>query len=124
MSAKESTTRLFRTVGPKERDFVRQSGFRAFPPRLEGQPIFYPVLTLQYAEKIARDWNVGDSGYGAVLAFYVRDHFLVRYEVRTVGGSSHQAYWIPAPELQELNQNIVGEIELVAEYGSEPQPSA
>jgi hypothetical protein len=123
MSAKDSTTRLFRPVGRQELDLVRHSGFRAFPPRLEGQPIFYPVLTFEYAEKIARDWNVGDSGYGAVLAFHVRDDFLVRYEIRTVGGRAHQEYWIPAAQLAELNQNIVGTIEVVAEYGSEPKSS-
>lgn len=33
------------------------SGMGTFPPRLPEQPIFYPVLTFEYAEKIARDWN-------------------------------------------------------------------
>jgi hypothetical protein len=28
-------------------------------PGWRGQPIFYPVLTEEYATKIARDWNVG-----------------------------------------------------------------
>lgn len=115
---KESTTRLYRPVGPRELELVRESGFCAFPPRLEGQPIFYPLLTFQYAEKIARDWNVHDSGYGAVLAFRLKDDFLGRYEVRTVGGKSHQEYWIPAADLAELNQNIVGRIELVPNTGS------
>jgi hypothetical protein len=28
----------------------------------------------------------------------------------------HQEYWIPAEELAEFNQNIVGSIEVIAEY--------
>ncbi len=33
-----------------------------------------------------------------------------------VGGSEHEEYWIPAEELAEFNRNIVGEIEVIAEY--------
>jgi hypothetical protein len=55
---------LWRPVGPEELDLIRQSGMRAFPPRLPDQPIFYPVLMDDYAVKIARDWNVPASGAG------------------------------------------------------------
>jgi hypothetical protein len=50
-----ATVTLFRPVGPKELELIRASGYRAFPPRLPEQPIFYPVLTREYAVKIARD---------------------------------------------------------------------
>ncbi len=43
------TVTLYRPVGPEERELIRQSGFTAFPPRLPDQPIFYPVLTEDYA---------------------------------------------------------------------------
>jgi hypothetical protein len=49
--------RLFRPVGQKELDLISESGFTRFPPRLPEQPIFYPVLNIEYAEQIARDWN-------------------------------------------------------------------
>ena len=39
------TITLFRPVGPKELELIRAANFRAFPPRLPDQPIFYPVLT-------------------------------------------------------------------------------
>jgi hypothetical protein len=42
--------------------------------------------------------------------------FLKNYEVKTVGGSEHKEYWIPADDLDEFNRNIVGNIEVVAEY--------
>ena len=48
------TVTLWRPVGPQELDLIRQSGMRAFPPRLPDQPIFYPVTTEEYAVKIAR----------------------------------------------------------------------
>lgn len=41
-----------------------------------------------------------------------------RFEIQTVGGSVHQEYWIPAAELTDFNQNIVGKIEVVAEFRS------
>jgi hypothetical protein len=48
---------LFRPVGPKELELIAASGWSGFPPRLPGQPIFYPVTTEAYAVQIARDWN-------------------------------------------------------------------
>jgi hypothetical protein len=53
---------------------------------------------------------------GYVTRFRVRADFLRRYEVQIVGGSEHAEYWIPAEELEEFNRNIVGEIEVIAEY--------
>ena len=55
---------------------------RAFPPRLPEQPIFYPVLSEEYAVKIARDWNVPASGSGYVTRFEVRRNFLENYTVQ------------------------------------------
>ncbi len=100
-------------------DLVRASGFREFPPRLPEQPIFYPVLTEEYATQIARDWNTKDerSGFvGYVLRFQAQTEFLSKYDVHTVGSVGHREYWIPADSLPELNANIVGEIEIVSEF--------
>lgn len=115
------TTFLFRPVGEKELELIRESGFKAFPPRLPEQPIFYPVLNEEYATQIAREWNAkhNEGRVGYVTRFYVKTEHLRRYEVQTVGGSVHQEYWIPAEELDEFNQNIVGPIEVVGEYRNE-----
>lgn len=45
---------LFRPVGQKELDLIRQASWKEFPPRLESQPIFYPVVTEAYAIRIAK----------------------------------------------------------------------
>jgi hypothetical protein len=107
---------LWRPVGPAELELIRASGMRAFPPRLPEQPIFYPVLSEEYAVKIARDWNVPASGGGFVTRFQVRADFLVKYEVRQAGGCVHREYWIPAEHLDAFNAAIVGEIEVIAEF--------
>lgn len=110
---------LYRPVGQAELDLIRASGFREFPPRLPEQPIFYPVLSEDYAVQIAREWNTKDerSGFsGYVLRFNVRTEFLRMYDVHVVGSSAHREYWIPAGDLSDLNANIVGEIEMVSEF--------
>lgn len=43
---------LFRPVGERELALVRDSGWKAFPPRLPDQPFFYPVLNEVYATQI------------------------------------------------------------------------
>ena len=111
-----TTVTLWRPTGPKELALVEESGWRAWPPRLPDQPIFYPVLNEDYATRIARDWNVKASGAGYVTRFEVVAEFLDRYEVQQVGGRTILEYWIPAEDLGELNANIVGRIEVVAEF--------
>jgi hypothetical protein len=113
------TVLLFRPVGQAEMDLIEDTGRQEFPPRLPHQPIFYPVLSRDYAEQIARDWNTKDprSGYvGYVTEFRVRAVFLERYSVQTVGSSEHQEYWIPAEDLAEFNENIVGGIRVVEQF--------
>ena len=116
MSSTKDTITLWRPVGPKELELIAQSGMRAFPPRLPDQPIFYPVLTEDYAVKIARDWNVPASGSGFVTRFKVRRDFIAKYEVQEAGGRSHLEYWIPAEELDAFNAAIVGPIEVVRSF--------
>lgn len=105
-----ATTTLWRPVGPEELELIRHADMRAFPPRLPGQPIFYPVVTEDYAIKIARDWNVRDSGTGFVTRFDVRSDFLANYRIEEAGGRAHREYWIPAEDLDAFNAAIVGEI--------------
>ena len=107
---------LFRPVGPEELALIEASGWQGFPPRLAGQPIFYPVLHEEYAVQIARDWNVRESGSGFVTRFAVDAAFVGRYAVKTVGSSVHQELWVPAEELDEFNRHIVGPIEVIARF--------
>lgn len=119
-----ATTTLYRPVGPEELALIAASGYREFPPRLPQQSIFYPVLNEEYARQIARDWNVKDSGAGYVTRFAVRREFLAKYPAQKVGSAIHQELWIPAEELAEMNRNIVGLIEVIAEYKADAKESA
>jgi len=113
------TITLYRPIGQKEYELIRDADFRSFPPRLATQPIFYPVLNEDYALQIARDWNTKDaaSGYsGYVTRFTVQTDFLSHYDVQTVGSKTHQEYWIPAEDLDGFNQHIVSIIEVIAEF--------
>lgn len=115
----EDVVTLYRPIGPHELALIEESGYTAFPPRLPEQPIFYPVLNEEYATKIARDWNAPGKGVGYVTRFKVRADYLNRYDVQTVGSGIHQEYWIPAEDLDEFNNNIVGPIEIILEFRKE-----
>jgi hypothetical protein len=107
---------LYRPVGPAEWALIVAVDYRAFPPRLPEQPIFYPVLNEAYATQIARDWNVRDSGSGFVTRFQIDGAFARRYPVQTVGSAWHQELWVPAEELEQFNAHLLGPIELIAEF--------
>jgi hypothetical protein len=79
MFADTETVTLWRPTGPEELALVEATGWRSWPPRLPGQPIFYPVLNREYAITIARDWNAPRSGTGCVTRSEVRAAFLNRF---------------------------------------------
>ncbi len=111
--------RPWRPIGRNELEKIEAAGMRAFPPRLPEQPIFYPVLSFAYAEKIARDWNAVRENHGFegfVVAFEIDDAFASRYPVQTAGGVECKELWIPAQEFEDFNRRILGLIEVAATY--------
>lgn len=110
---------LYRPVGLKEMELILAAESKVFPPRLPEQPYFYPVLNIEYAAQIARDWNTKDpkSGFaGFVTEFKIDNNYADQFEVHTVGGSMHRELWIPAEQLDEFNQYIQGQIEIKGAY--------
>jgi hypothetical protein len=114
--AAEELVVLWRPAGPEEIALVRDSGSMRWPPRLAEQPIFYPVLNEDYATRIARNWNVKASGVGYVMRFSVRRSYLDQFDVHQVGGETILEYWIPAEQVEEFDDNIVGTIDKVARF--------
>ena len=110
------TVTAYRPTGPDEMRLVEQSGCRRWPPRLPQQPIFYPVTNEAYAREITVKWNVPQYGVGYVTRFEVEKAFMDRYEVQTVGAAHNTEWWIPAEDLEELNDCIVGRIEVVSTH--------
>jgi hypothetical protein len=113
---------LYRPMGQKELDLIVASGNKKFPPRLNWQPIIYPVTNQAYAEQIALEWNTKDefSGYaGYVTAFDLPENYLQQFPVQNVGGDIHNELWVPSEKLDEFNNQIVGEIRLVNSFYGE-----
>ncbi|MFF2349505.1 ADP-ribosylation/crystallin J1 [Kitasatospora sp. NPDC058115] len=108
-----ATTTLRRPTGPQEPALVEAANWRAWPPRLPDQPIFYPVLNEDYAIRIARDRSVPASGVGYVTRFEVDTAFLARYPVRRAGGRTILELRFPAEDLPAFNRHLVGRIEVV-----------
>lgn len=101
---------LYRPTGANELDLIIDSGMKRFPPRLFWQPIFYPVLTLQYAIDIANGWNMRDpesDGVGFVTAFEIPEDYFNIFPVQTVGLDHHRELWVPAEQLEEFNDKII-----------------
>jgi hypothetical protein len=112
------TVTLYRPVGSEELSLIKQSGFRAFPPRLPEQPIFYPVTNEGYAIQIARDWNTkfNEDKIGYVTRFSLPADYLGQFERKVVGAGEHEELWIPAEQLGEFNSMIVDKIEVVHRF--------
>lgn len=107
------TITLYRPTGANELELIIDSGMKRFPPRLYWQPIFYPVLNIEYASEIAGRWNMRDpdsDGAGFVTAFEIPEDYFGRFDVQTVGLSYHQELWVPAEQLEEFNDQIVNGI--------------
>jgi len=115
----ENTTPLYRPVNDKELELIKELEYKGFPPRLPEQPIFYPVINETYAIQITREWNVPAYGIGYVTKFEVNTEYLKKFKIENVGGKIHNEPWVPAEELEEFNQNIVGKIEVIGEYKKE-----
>jgi len=47
------------------------------------------------------------------VKFEVADDFLKPYEVQKVGLDNHVELWIPSEDLEDMNDNIIGDIELI-----------
>lgn len=118
---KEQLTTLYRPVGPKELKLIEDSGWKRFPKRLMEQPIFYPVMNEEYAIQIARDWNVPAFGSGFVTKFDLPAGCLKKFQVQNVGGLVHDELWVPAEELEEFNDNIIGDIIVTRSFYTEAE---
>lgn len=107
---------LFRPVNQAELDLINQLNWKKFPPRLQSQPIFYPVLNKEYAEEITKEWNVPSYKIGYVVKFEVYNQYISQYEIQKVGLDHHLELWIPAEDLEVFNKNIVGTIQLISTF--------
>lgn len=111
--------RLYRPTGLQELALVFRAQMKAWPPRLDDQPIFYPVMNVAYAREIAKGWNTKfDSCVGYVTQFEVDETYISQFSVEIVGDKTNAELWIPAEELSTFNDHMIGDIEVVeAHFG-------
>ena len=101
---------------------VRSS--QATPARRRGQPCaaFNPArLHLSSPDSCSDGWSHLSDGWSHLSRFCVRTAFISKFPVQQVGAAHHTEWWVPAEELEELNRNIVGTIEVVREFKREQQ---
>ncbi|WP_298756293.1 ADP-ribosylation/crystallin J1 [uncultured Psychroserpens sp.] len=113
------TITLYRPIGLKELELIIASDFSKFPPRLDWQPIFYPVMNEEYACEIALKWNTTDafSGYsGYVTAFKMNAEYIDGFEVQNVGGDIHNELWVLSEDMEVFNSQIIGKIEITKTF--------
>ncbi|HEV2135077.1 MAG TPA: hypothetical protein VGR47_12635 [Terracidiphilus sp.] len=108
---------LYRPMDIEELRLLYETGMKGFPARKPEQPIFYPVLNLEYANEIAKRWNAeGQTRSGYVAKFTVDDSYAAQFERRTVGASHHVELWVPAEELPRFNDHILPPIVIVSAH--------
>ena len=108
---------LYRPVGSKELELIKQSGYTKYPPRLPEQPIFYPVLNEKYANEITMKWNVryDSSQKGYVTKFEIDDEYFQHFDIHTVGASYQQEIWVLAQAMEKMHQHMIGKIQVICE---------
>lgn len=62
------------------------------------------------------------SGAGFVTRFHVKKEFMDRYQIQKVGAAAHTEWWILAEDLEEMNANIIGGIEVIQEFQQKSLP--
>lgn len=111
-----SKTILYKPLSPKQLAAVISSGWRRFSPDSPQQKVFYPKLHLEYAEKIARQWDAAQYEAGFVVKFKVPSQFVADYDIQSVGYDEHREYKIPIHELERFNRQIIGPIRLISAF--------
>lgn len=106
------TTSMYRPVNDKELQLIVDLEYNGFPPRLPEQPIFYPVMNKEYAERVNK-WNLDQYGVGFITKFEVRTAYLESFEVQNVGSFGDNEIWVPAEKMDEFNVNIIGKIKVL-----------
>ncbi len=109
---------LYRPMTANEYRELEARSFRGFPPRQEEQPIFTALLSEEGASQIARHMRIskGIENKVYVVGFLVEDAYIRQFPVQHARERSRNALWIPADELDILNQHLIGNIRVLASY--------
>ncbi|MCX4027823.1 hypothetical protein H0A36_23735 [Endozoicomonas sp. SM1973] len=110
------TTALFRPIGPDQFEALKKLEFSQIPSHVFGQKFFYPQLHESFAKQIAKEWYLPKHGHAYVIRLEIACSYLEQFEVKRIGGPEHTEYRIPIEEKANFSRELVGKIEVIAEY--------
>jgi hypothetical protein len=89
---------LYRPTGANELALIVDSGMKRLPPRLFWQPIFYPVLNLEYASEITERWNMVDlesDVVGFVTEFDISEDYFKKFQSKLWDSITIRSFGFP-----------------------------
>lgn len=109
---------LYRPICAEEYQEIQTMHFRGFPRRTEDQPLFTALLSQEGASQIASRMRVAKQSNPTVyvVSFLVDDAYIRQFPVQHTEERDRRALWIPAEEIDILNQHLIGEIRVLASY--------
>ncbi|TGE05199.1 ADP-ribosylation/crystallin J1 [Hymenobacter fodinae] len=114
MRHEPSALLLYWPVEQQEMDLIAASGWLAFPERRPEWPSFCPTLREEYAARLVHQSGQSEA-VAYVLRFAVDAEYAACFPMRTtVGGLEQEALCVPEEELADFNQQLIGQIEIVA----------
>lgn len=102
---------LYRPVGSNELAWIKKSGWTRFPTRLIKEPVFYPVIDDAFTPKESVQQRAA-TPIACIIRFHVIKDYLKKYAVQLVGADMHTELHVPSDALDDLNNNIIGLIEI------------
>ncbi len=109
---------LYRPMNADEYRELEARSFHSFPPRAAEQPLFTALLSEEGASQIARHMRIAKQADNIVyvVGFLVDDAYIRQFPVQHAQERNHRALWIPADEVDILNQHLIGDIRVLASY--------
>lgn len=109
---------LYRPMNAEEYQELEARSFHGFPPRPSGQPLFTALFSEEGASQIARHMRIAKQADNTVyvVSFLVDDAYIRQFPVQHAHERNRRALWIPADEVDILNQHLIGDIRVLASY--------
>lgn len=109
---------LYRPLNAEEYRGIEARSFRGFPPRSGEQQLFTALLSEEGASQIAKHMRVAKDSENIVyvVSFLVEDAYIRQFPVQHAEVRERRALWLPAEEVDILNQHLIGNIRVIASY--------
>lgn len=109
---------LYRPLRADEYRAVEALDFKGFPPARADQPLFSVLLSEEGAVQIASRMRLAKTSESTVyvVSFAVDDAYIRQFPVHKGVSREREALWIPAEELEILNQHLIGKIQVISMF--------